>query len=197
MTISRRTPILERFLRHVTKHPETLCWNWTGASSRGYGLFRLDNGKTTGAHRASYLLFVGALDQDKQLHHTCRNRSCCNPDHLQALTDAEHKVVDPGSMRNRTHCKNGHLLDGENLVANRKKVGLRLCRTCSLERTKRYRQNRGDEFKQYNRESQKAWRLANPEHCAAYREAYREKAKEATRRYRERQKAKALAALPT
>jgi hypothetical protein len=197
MTISRRVPILERFLRHVTKHPETLCWNWIGANSRGYGLFRLDNGKMTGAHRAGYLLFVGALDQNKQLHHTCRNRSCCNPDHLQALTDAEHKVVDPSSMRNRTHCKNGHPLEGDNLVANRKKVGLRLCRICNLARTKRQRHDRGDEFKLYNRESQKAWRLANPEHCAAYRKAYRAKAKEATRRYRERQKAKALAAVPT
>jgi hypothetical protein len=187
----------ERTLNQVERDPVTQCWTTKAFRHRGYARILLSRHHSIGQHRLAYEIMRGTIPDKHEIHHLCNNKACCNPDHLQALDDLSHKRADSNWVGNRTHCKNGHPLEGDNLVANRKKVGLRLCRICNLARTKRQRHDRGDEFKLYNRESQKAWRLANPEHCAAYRKAYRAKAKEATRRYRERQKAKAFAAVPT
>lgn len=78
----------ERFMNMVDKTPT--CWHWTGATNeRGYGVFKLER-KQHKAHRISYMLFSGNdLDGTLVVHHTCANRSCVNPDHLQAVTRHE------------------------------------------------------------------------------------------------------------
>lgn len=42
----------------------------------------------TSAHRASYLVFRGALRGSLQIDHLCCNKSCVNPDHLEQVTVA-------------------------------------------------------------------------------------------------------------
>lgn len=62
---------------------ETPCWVWTAARfSVGYGAFKIRGGQF-GAHRVACLI-SGRTFSDARPHalHRCRNRACCNPDHL-------------------------------------------------------------------------------------------------------------------
>jgi hypothetical protein len=64
------------------------CWPWPGSMREdGYGhIFR--NGKHYRAHRAVYQYFKGAIPAWLELDHTCRNKACVNPDHLEPVTHA-------------------------------------------------------------------------------------------------------------
>lgn len=65
------------------------CQLWPYAkNTRGYGsvCFR---GRTTQTHRLAYELFVGPIREGLVLDHLCRNRACCNPAHLEAVTQQE------------------------------------------------------------------------------------------------------------
>lgn len=65
------------------------CWIWTGArNTGGYGVAR-HRGRTIGAHRMTYEVFVGPLDPFLEIDHLCRNPPCVNPDHLEQVTRAE------------------------------------------------------------------------------------------------------------
>ena len=76
---------IERFMSKVSKQPSG-CWEWTKCGDRyGYGTFRLDK-KMQKAHRVAYTLLVGAIPQGLVLDHTCENRRCVCPDHLEAVT---------------------------------------------------------------------------------------------------------------
>lgn len=68
------------------------CWNWIGSlrSKKGYGCFTV-NSKTVAAHRYSYQLYVGDIPKGMQLDHTCNNRCCVNPEHLEPVTNRENQ----------------------------------------------------------------------------------------------------------
>lgn len=57
------------------------CWVWTSQLRGGYGLFRL-NRKIVSAHRLSYYMHYGKIDEALQVRHTCDNPPCVNPEHL-------------------------------------------------------------------------------------------------------------------
>lgn len=66
------------------------CWIWQGAKSpHGYGLVRYQ-GRGWLAHRWAYTLLREAPPVGAHLHHKCRNSSCINPSHLEALSQTEH-----------------------------------------------------------------------------------------------------------
>jgi hypothetical protein len=66
------------------------CWAWQRAfSAKGYGIC-LDAGKLVHAHRWVWEKHRGPLTSDVELHHSCENRWCVNPDHLEPLSKAEH-----------------------------------------------------------------------------------------------------------
>lgn len=83
------------------------CWIWVGASNgRGYGSFGL-NGKTLGAHRAAYLLYVGHIPEGLDVCHRCDNRLCVNPEHLFLGTNHENVIDRHNKGRSKMPCNKG------------------------------------------------------------------------------------------
>jgi len=70
--------------------PGTGCWEWQGSKDkRGYGLMR-DGRRMRRAHIVMYEQKYGPVPDGKELDHfACDNPSCCNPDHVRAVTHAE------------------------------------------------------------------------------------------------------------
>lgn len=98
-----KTPA-ERLWSKVNKNTESGCWDWIGAkSSTGYGKLTIQ-GKSWRAHRLSYSLFNGGIDDGMFICHTCDNPSCVNPEHLFQGTPQDN-VLDMIS-KNR-HWNNG------------------------------------------------------------------------------------------
>src|ERR1035441_1884583 len=113
------------------------CWNWNGAKdSNGYGMISIAN-KRYRTHRVSALVWLGVpLEERCVILHNCDNPKCCNPEHLTAGTQKDNMVdcASKGRIANmqKTHCKQGHPLEGENLYTFRRKNGseMRVCREC-------------------------------------------------------------------
>lgn len=68
------------------------CWIFLGARTKaGYGMVgrgRRGEGNVY-VHRLMYEAFRGPIPDGLHLDHLCRVRECCNPDHLEAVTQAE------------------------------------------------------------------------------------------------------------
>jgi HNH endonuclease len=75
-----------RFMNKVIVVPSTGCHEWHSTIDKGgYGRFKLA-GKLRQAHRVAYELFVGPVPAGCDLDHTCENRKCVNPAHLDAVS---------------------------------------------------------------------------------------------------------------
>jgi hypothetical protein len=75
----------EKFWAKVNRNAAN-CWEWLGGTnSKGYGFLHWQ-GKSVAAHRLAYELTNGTIPAGMEIDHRCRNRRCCNPDHLQPLT---------------------------------------------------------------------------------------------------------------
>lgn len=124
--------LIARFWKKVNK-TET-CWEWTGAlTSKGYGHLRRTRVRTmAAAHRLSYELHKGMIPDDLVLDHLCRNRKCCNPDHLEAVTVAENNLrgMSPYAVNARKDCC-GTCGGAYDLVLS----GHRRCSNCMKNRT--------------------------------------------------------------
>jgi hypothetical protein len=119
------------FAVHPIPDPETGCHNWPGTLHRdGYGLLGR-NGKSMMAHRWYWIQANGPIPDGMQLDHLCRNPRCCNPDHLEVVTNRENFVrsMAPTAIAYRTNrCLRGHAFTPENTVY--KSSGSRQCRIC-------------------------------------------------------------------
>jgi hypothetical protein len=129
------------------------CWPWTGRVDRhGYGqVSHREDGmrRQVAAHRVAYSLAVAPFDRELVVDHLCRNRCCCNPAHLEPVTDGENTrrgvvafvnsrpVVDGAPV-----CANGHLVIGSNARRHSKYPHLRVCVQCSIDRRARFNRRR-------------------------------------------------------
>lgn len=118
-----------RFWNKLMPCPVTGCWLWIGAlNHKGYGSHarRAPHSGSQLTHRFTYEIALGALPPGTEIdHRVCRTRSCANPAHLEAVP---HRVNVQRGEAKKTHCKHGHELAGDNLMATR--TGVR-CRTCA------------------------------------------------------------------
>jgi len=109
---------------------ETGCWVWQRSRTKaGYGQVPAD-GKMLYSHRVYYGDYVGPIPDGLVLDHLCKNPACCNPDHLEPVTQAE-------NMRRsrRSSCSHGHEMTGDNVYVA--PGGTRQCRECRRARARR------------------------------------------------------------
>jgi hypothetical protein len=113
---------------HVDKSGD--CWLWTGAlNEKGYGVFRNpETGKTTKAHKYSWVRTNGPVPSGKELAHSCHIRRCVNPSHINPKLHIDNIRDQEVVKRNKTHCKRGHELTYANTYIS--SLGYKQCITC-------------------------------------------------------------------
>ena len=91
------------------------------------------------SHTYAWELANGPIPAGLQLDHLCRVGLCVNPAHLEPVTGRVNTLrgTSPAAVNAaKTHCINGHLLDGDNLYLEGSK---RKCRTCMSARSRTMR----------------------------------------------------------
>lgn len=129
--------LMDRILEN-SRPNDNGCWIWYGAKvPQGYGVLNW-RGDSYFAHRLSYELFVSDIPDGLQIDHLCREKACCNPDHLEVVTASENCKRIPL----RDFCVRGHDLRLDGSFYHRKTKGggkSRLCKLCKSENNKKYR----------------------------------------------------------
>lgn len=97
----KKRPLEEKFYEKVEKTEG--CWNWKGTINNVEGYGKMCHGHQIYAHRVSYEIHKGPIPPGLYIDHLCRNRSCVNPDHLEAVTQAENNIR--GAKWRMSKCK--------------------------------------------------------------------------------------------
>lgn len=118
----------ESILAECTKHGDCLLWPSLKPNGYGYIGFR---GRARYAHQASYILHHERdIPAGYEIDHTCGNRACVNPAHLELVTHIENMTR---AREKRLTCRAGHPFDNVNtrlFVVKRKQGGMRVQRYC-------------------------------------------------------------------
>ncbi len=129
---------LESLLARTESITESGCWIWMGEVSKSHGYAIISSTLFVGkrrdyAHREMYRRFKGEIPDGLTIDHLCRVRCCVNPYHLEVVTRGENVLRGESLIAEngrKTHCKYGHLLDGDNLYRVTTRPTTRVCRTC-------------------------------------------------------------------
>lgn len=124
---------LRKFAPKVRVNEETGCWDWLGNKhpETGYGRVWYSKHDDRLTHRVAYEAARGPIPPGLVIDHLCRNRACCNPAHMEAVTSVENVMRGESiaaQNARKTHCKRGHEFTPENTYVS--KTGARTCRTC-------------------------------------------------------------------
>src|SRR3990167_11477361 len=103
---------IHRFQKYIELDILTGCWLWKASKDTGgYGRLNVQN-RIIPAHRLSYQHWNGEIPTGKEIDHLCRNRSCVNPEHLEAVTHRENTlrgiIIKDNWQTKKTHCPQGH-----------------------------------------------------------------------------------------
>ena len=140
---------IESVFSQIRIDPITGCHVWTGyKNARGYGMTRFQGTRKL-VHRIVWQHKNGPVPEDLELDHMCRNTSCCNPEHLRAVT-ARVNVLASDNLcaqnARKSHCpKCGNEYDRVNIR------GARYCRACLNKRSAEYVRRRAAEDPEYKR----------------------------------------------
>lgn len=116
------------------------CWVYTGyRNHKGYGWIRAGSRGKASVHRVVYEALVGPIPDGLLLDHLCRVRSCCNPAHLEPVTQWENTrrgVSFSATNAAKTRCPQGHEYDAVNTYVH-VRTNRRHCRACQRDRDRR------------------------------------------------------------
>ena len=104
----------------------------------------LAENKTQYVHRVAWVIRNGDIPEGMVIDHLCRNTLCCNPDHLELVTQRTNALrgMSPVAVIVRTNiCCRGHEFTPENTYVSRT-TGYRQCLACNKIRATRRRARR-------------------------------------------------------
>lgn len=169
-------PVSDEFAAYfwslTQRDEETGCLLWMGDTDRrargGYGTCQWRN-KAYRAHRVAYCLHYGIETLPAEtpiLDHLCCVRPCVEWSHLEAVTVAVNTLRGRSPQltrerRLRTSCPQGHPLQGDNLILQTQKGGIRQrCRLCYNAKQaawlRKYRADHPEVFRAYRQRYNKA-----------------------------------------
>lgn len=122
----------------MSAHEVNCIDGWGCNHSAGYKLVTT-HGRKEYCHRITYVRAFGPIPSGLEIDHLCRNRACCNPFHLEAVTHAVNMARGIGGQNNarKTHCPQGHEYSDDNTYRY-KANGRRDCLTCRRVSQRRY-----------------------------------------------------------
>lgn len=121
------------------------CHIWTGACcGRDKRASVRADGRMQYAYRVRYEREIGPVPDGMELDHfVCDNPRCVNPHHVRPVTHRENMLrgnKNPLAWHvAKTHCPQGHRLEGDNLERYALERGGRKCKTCKADRARRQR----------------------------------------------------------
>lgn len=129
-------PIIAAAERHLARCTEsdTGCWECPNGDRAGYGRVGVKTAtgwKSQLAHRVVYEALRAEIPDGLHTDHLCRNPSCCNPWHLEPVTNRVNVLrgTAPTALNAlKTECPKGHPYSEENTY--RQPNGGRRCREC-------------------------------------------------------------------
>lgn len=158
LEIEKDSKTYEKLLKKISIS-ENGCWEVNGWKDKdGYTFVSIGSGpgRKKRTHRFTYELHKGKIPEGLTIDHLCKNEGCCNPDHLEAVTQAENnrrsetfklenyirslpqsemealkrKRVENTrkTLAAKTHCRKGHPKTLENTYISPK--GDRRCQIC-------------------------------------------------------------------
>lgn len=128
----------ERLRRKIYIDPASGCWVWTGSKTSGYGYVSFGD-KSWRVHRLAMHLFGKPMPPGLVCDHLCRNRACCNPDHIEVTTNRTNVMRGVGASAvnaKKATCPQGHAYDRQTTFGGRT---ARVCTICIREKDARRR----------------------------------------------------------
>lgn len=129
----------QRLWEKIDKRGSGECWPWMAHVHRnGYATFIPQNkdGVRVMVHRYAYEELVGPIPDGLTIDHLCKNRACCNPAHMEPVTQGENAIRGGGAKAGvaarranaEVGCRRGHPRTPEHAFKTPK--GNWRCRTC-------------------------------------------------------------------